>query len=151
MFKGRDGALSEKSVRNHRNWAIIGGIVVLITVIFVCNVFLRERPYLSSPEILAKRLVLKIGEAPEWSLVGEGLPTPFVYRFLSVCNCWPGQTAGPEFIYFLDRIRRTLVCVGFDSGPSALSVLLVRSQTWLAELCIGSHLGAPFIHRLVHV
>ena len=74
--------LSDSSGRPHREWAVVGGIIVLITIIFVVNVFVRHHTYLSSPELLATRLSLRFGDAPMWSLWGEGLEKPYAYRFL---------------------------------------------------------------------
>lgn len=65
-----------------REWMVFGMITLLITGVFAINVLVRDRPFISSPEVLTETLRLRIGVGPNWSLLGEGLERPYVYRFL---------------------------------------------------------------------
>jgi len=71
-----------------RQWVILVCIGLLITLVFAVNVFARSNTYVSSPERLVSALVRRVGQAPGWTVWGQGLEQPFpnrvLFRFLFV-------------------------------------------------------------------
>jgi hypothetical protein len=76
----RDNRTDTKGVR--AEWMILASVVLLVTLVFAVNVFLRSNTYVSSPERLVGALVRRVGQAPGWSLWGRGLEQPFPNRVL---------------------------------------------------------------------
>lgn len=70
-----------KFLMHRRDWVFMGTFALVIGGIFLLNVYGRET-YISTPEKLLEVLGLRFGQPPDWSLWGEGLESPYAFRFL---------------------------------------------------------------------